>query len=175
MAKNFLTSAWLAVTLVVAALAMADVDDPASGASTRAVTSLAGQVEELVAHSKPAAWEMRRSCLYYALAGPYRVARNGRDAILWTGAVVYDPRTRARHPISPHAWLETASHFIDYSTLPRWGEVTVIPREQTATETTSVHAGITRVLLFHRPGDSALIDYLDTHRARFDRIVNDED
>ena len=175
MAKNFLTSAWLAVTLVVAALAMADVDDPASGASTRAVTSLAGQVEELVAHSKPADWEMRRSCLYYALAGQYLLARNGIDAILWTGAVVYDPRTRARHPISPHAWLETASHFIDYSTLPRWGEVTVIPREQTATETTSVHAGITRVLLFHRPGDSALIDYLDTHRARFDRIVNDED
>ena len=175
MAKNFLTSAWLAVTLVVAALAMADVDDPASGASTRAVTSLAGQVEELVAHSKPADWEMRRSCLYYALAGQYLLARNGIDAILWTGAVVYDPRTRARHPISPHAWLETASHFIDYSTLPRWGEVTVIPREQTATEKTGVHAGITRVLLFHRPGDSALIEYLDTHRARFGRIVNGED
>jgi hypothetical protein len=173
--NNFFTSAWLAMALVAAALSMADVDDPASDASARAATSLAEEVEELVAHSKPAGWEMRRSCLYYALAGQYLLARNGIDAILWTGAVVYHPETRARHPISPHAWLETASHFIDYSTLPRWGEVTVIPREQTATEKTGVHAGITRVLLFHRPGDSALIEYLDTHRARFGRIVNGED
>ncbi|MFZ0791053.1 MAG: lasso peptide biosynthesis protein [Chromatiaceae bacterium] len=139
--------------------------------SSDAVASVAPEVELLVARTKPMGWEMKRACLYYAFAGQHLLERQGIAASLWVGAVVFAPATIAAHPISPHAWLETSTDFIDFSTLPRWGEVTVIPHELVASERSEVKPGATGVLVLRTPENPRLLGYLTAHRARFERLV----
>jgi hypothetical protein len=136
--------------------------------------SLAPEVEWTVARTKPTHWERRRSCLYYALAGQLLLALQGVPTALWFGSVVYAPGTTAAYPIDPHAWLETPAGFVDYATLPRWGVVTVIPRELVATTPREVRPGVTRVLTQRWPSDAALRGYLSTHRSRFEHILRRE-
>jgi hypothetical protein len=136
------------------------------------VRSLGSAVEQMAARTKPAHWEMRRACLYYALAGQALLARRGIATSLRVGAVIYAPGTAAAHGISPHAWLETPSLFIDYSTLPRWGEVSVIPRARVAPAPAAVEPGVTGVLTRLRPADADLRGYLSAHRARFRRMLS---
>jgi hypothetical protein len=88
--------------------------------------------------------------------------------------VVYDPGTAASHQIWPHAWIETASHFIDFSALPRWGTVKVIPRHLVARTPWEVRPGTTRVLALPRVEDLGLVTYLAFHRQRFDRRAKGE-
>jgi hypothetical protein len=136
--------------------------------------SLAPEVEWAVARTKPLHWERRRACLYYALAGQGLLARLDVPATLRFGSVVYAPGTPAAYPIDPHAWLETPTGFVDYATLPRWGAVTVIPRELVATTPWEVRPGVTRVLAQRWPEDAALRGYLATHRSRFEHILRRE-
>jgi len=140
-------------------------------ASTEILTGLASDVEQMVARTKPIHWEARRSCLYYAFAGQRLLARQGIAASLWVGTIVYDPGTPAAYPITPHAWLETADEFIDYSTLPRWGKVTVIPHQWVASKQSDVDPGVTRVLVLRFPEDLDILGYLTVHRARFEHMA----
>lgn len=136
------------------------------------VRSLAPAVEQMVVRTKPAEWEMCRACLYYAFAGRTLLARHGIMASLRIGAVIYAPGTEAAHGISPHAWLETPSHFIDYSTLPRWGEVSIIPRARVAHTPEAVQPGVSRVLTRLRPADPDLLGYLSSHGGRFELMLS---
>lgn len=158
----------LLVGLVVATDASAD---PAFAGPSLVMTAgaLAGPVERLAVRTKPADWQARRSCLYYALAGQYLLARAGIDARLRVGQVVFAPGTAAAHRIRPHAWLETPTHFIDYATLPRWGMVVIIPRSRVAYSPADIQRGRTGVLVRHRPPDADLLSHLAEHRTRFNR------
>ena len=132
-------------------------------APTEVVRGLSTAVEASVASTRPPYWPMRRACLYYAMAGQALLADHGIAARLRVGQVVYWPGTAAAHPIAPHAWLETGTDFIDYATLPRWGEVAVIPRDLVATEPAAVVPGATRVLAISAELDGPLALYLDHH------------
>ncbi|MGE5155153.1 MAG: hypothetical protein ACM3ST_14200 [Bdellovibrio bacteriovorus] len=176
MAKGILVAACLWGALAIPASAAFATDGAIRGIGPAAttVTALASAVERLVERSKPAEWALRRACLYYAFAGQHLLLQRGIVASVWVGAVVYDPETAASHEIWPHAWLETATHFIDYAALPRWGEVRVIPHHLVARSPSEVRPGVTRVLALQRVEDLDLVTYLAAHRARFDRIVQGE-
>ena len=169
MSKNSLITLWLGLTFLFLAVTVSasQRDD-----ETAIVNALDAEVEALVARSKPVEWGMKHACLYYAVAGQYLLAKQGIDAALWVGAVIYYPGTSRHHEISPHAWLETNHYFIDYSTLPRWGKTMIIPHNRVASDPERVNPGFARVLALHRPVDYDLIDYLAEHRARFERIVS---
>jgi hypothetical protein len=182
-AKGLRVAALLCAALAIPAaaaddaIAAAAADDAiaGAGADVGTVASLAAEVERLVERAKPDDWALRRACLYYAFAGQHLLARQGISASVWVGAVVYDPGTYASHPIWPHAWLETATHFIDYAALPRWGTVRVLPHHLVARTPAEVRPGSTRVLALRRIEDLDLIAYLRFHRKRFDRIVRGDD
>jgi hypothetical protein len=164
----------LCAALAVSAGAAAEGEGARADTDANGIASLASAVEALVERSKPAEWALRRSCLYYAFAGQDLLARRGISASVWVGAVVYDPGTAASHQIWPHAWLETATHFIDFSALPRWGTVKVIPRHLVARRPWEVRPGTTRALALPRVEDAQLVAYLALHRERFDRKVKGE-
>jgi hypothetical protein len=131
------------------------------------VNVLAPQIESLAAQTRPPDWKLLHSCLYYALAGQYLLARHGIESRLESGAIQYNPATPARHGIDPHVWLETRTHLIDCATLPRWGEVTVIPRARVATHRDEVVPGVTRALVVERYRDPEQLARISGHRARF--------
>ena len=133
--------------------------------------SHAAAVEQMVARTKPQDWKMRHACLYYAFAAQTLLARDGIATSLRVGAVIYRPGTATAHGISPHAWLETPGYFIDYSTLPRWGEVSLIPRQRVAAAPAEVEPGVTAVLTRLRPADADLRRYLAAHRMRFQSML----
>jgi hypothetical protein len=139
----------------------------ASGAPTDVIHALAGAVEASVARTRPPHWPRKRACLYYALAGQALLAQQGIPAMLRVGRVVYRPGTASAHPIAPHAWLETADHFIDYAMLPRRGAVAVIATERLATHPAHVLPGVTRVLALAAEPDESLGLYLGHHYRRF--------
>jgi hypothetical protein len=145
----------------------ADSAEPSTRWLSDTVTALTPQIESLAARTRPADWALLRSCLYYALAGQYLLARQGVATRLESGAVMYDPSTPRRHGIHPHVWLVSRTHFIDCATLPRWGVVTVIPLSLVARHPVDVIPGVTRVLIVGRRSDPEYLDYLDDHRARF--------
>jgi hypothetical protein len=174
-AKGILVATFLWAALAITAVAAADGAVARAGTDAGTVTSLAPDVERLVERTKPNHWALRRACLYYAFAGQHLLAQQGIPASVWVGAVVYDPRTAASHQIWPHAWLETATHFIDYSALPRWGTVKVIPLHLAARGPSDVRPGTTRVLALRRVDDMDLVAYLAFHRERFDRMVKGDD
>jgi hypothetical protein len=130
--------------------------------------ALTPEIETLAANSRPADWALLRSCLYYALAGQYLLAREGVATRLESGAVMYNPSSARRHGIDPHVWLESRTHFIDCATLPRWGVVTLVPRSLVAEHPGDVIPGVTRVLVVARYRDRQQRAFLDAHRARFD-------
>lgn len=171
MAKGILGAVLLCAALAIPGVAEVDGTLAQAGSFVSTVTSLAQDVERLVGRTKPDDWALRRACLYYAFAGQHLLARQGISASVWVGAVVYDPGIAASHQIWPHAWLETATHFIDYSALPRWGTVRVIPGHRVARSPVEVRPGRTRVLALRRIEDLDLIAYLRFHRERFDRVV----
>jgi len=144
---------------------------PGDGPQVSRLTALAPVVEQAAARTRPATWPLKRACLYYALAGQYLLARAGIDTTLHIGTVIYDPQTPAAHRISPHAWLETAHHFVDYATLPRRGQVTVIGLGQVAADEADVMPGQTRVLALGEPDNPQLHAYVAVHRARFLRLM----
>jgi len=173
-ARGLRVAAFVCAALAVSVGVAANGEDFQAGTDVNGIASLAFAVERLVERSKPAEWALRRSCLYYAFAGQHLLARQGISASLWVGAVVYDPGTAASHQIWPHAWLETATHFIDFSALPRWGTVKVIPRHLVAWGPWEVRPGTTRVLALPRVEDLQVVAYLAFHRQRFDRRVKGE-
>lgn len=132
---------------------------------------LAPAIEALTERTTPANWELLHACLYYALAGQYILAGRGIPACLKGGAVLYYPDTPLHHDIKPHVWLETDTHFIDCSALPRWGYIADIPRQQVARNPASVIPGVTRVLILEERNDPEFLDHVATHRARFERIL----
>jgi hypothetical protein len=174
-AKGILIGVLLYGAFAIPFAAAADGAVPGAGADSGTVTFLAPEVERLVERTKPDDWALRRACLYYAFAGQHLLAQHGIAASVWVGAVVYDPGTAASHQIWPHAWLETATDFIDYSALPRWGTVKVIPRRLVARSPAEVRPGRTRVLALRRIEDLDLVAYLRFHRERFDRILKGDD
>lgn len=131
------------------------------------VDALAAEVESMAAQTRPPHWPLKRSCLYYALAGQVLLAQHGVKAVLRVGAVDYFPGTPLAHPIDPHVWLETDTYFIDYATLPRCGRVTHIPRDRLATAPEEVRPGMTSVLGVGAEPDRALTLYLRHHALRF--------
>lgn len=157
------------VLLLPARAAVADVQYTAGLGET--VTSLAEPVESLVAATRPLEWPELHACLYYALAGQHLLAEKGIATRLVQGTVVYGPYTAGQHEINPHMWLETATHVIDYATLPRWGEVSFIPRSLVALSAREVEPGLTRVLVLARRGSRAERHFIRMHRARFERAL----
>jgi len=139
---------------------------PAS-AAIEVIAALAPAVEATAAATRPRHWPMKRACLYYALAGQALLARQGIATRLRLGRVVYRPGTAAAHPIAPHAWLESATHFIDYAALPRWGQVAIIPTPMTAAAVAVVAPGSTRVLAIPDAPDVRLWRDLSHHRRCF--------
>jgi len=143
--------------------------------STRQLTALldhlAPAIEALTERTTPANWELLHACVYYALAGQYILARRGIPTRLKGGAVLYYPDTPLHHDIKPHVWLETDTHFIDCSALPRWGYIAVIPLQQLARNPASVIPEMTRLLILEERNDPEFLDHVATHRARFDRIL----
>ena len=135
------------------------------------VNALALDIEILAAYTRPAQWEMLRSCIYYALAGQYLLARRGVATRLEAGAIMYNPKTPQRHGIDPHIWLESPTHLIDCATLPRRGGVTVIPLSLVAQHDAGVIPGVTRALIVDRYRYPAYLDYLAGHRARFAEVL----
>jgi len=133
------------------------------------LAAVAGEVEDTAARTRPSNWPLRRACLYYALAGQYVLARQGIPSSLRLGTVVYGPGGPSAHRISPHAWLETATHFVDYATLPRWGRPTIVSRQQVATAIAQVEPGRTAVLALTEPIAGPMRGYLAVHRARLAR------
>jgi len=133
------------------------------------LAAVAGEVEDTAARTRPSNWPLRRACLYYALAGQYVLARQGIPSSLRQGTVVYGPGGPSAHRISPHAWLETATHFVDYATLPRWGRPTIVSRQQVATAMAQVDPVNTAVLALREPIVGPMRGYLAVHRARLAR------
>ena len=143
--------------------------------STRQLTALMDHLapanEALTERTTPANWELQHACLYYALAGQYILAGRGIPACLKGGAVLYNPDTPLHHDIKPHVWLETDTHFIDCSALPRWGYIAVIPLQQVARNPASVIPEMSRLLILEERNDPVFLDHVATHRDRFDRIL----
>jgi hypothetical protein len=135
------------------------------------LAAVAGEVEDTAARTRPSNWPLRRACLYYALAGQYVLARKGIPSSLRRGTVVYAPGGPSAHRISPHAWLETATHFVDYATLPRWGRPTIVSRQQVATAIAQVEPGDTAVLALSEPIVGSMRGYIAVHRARLARQI----
>lgn len=131
------------------------------------IDGLADEVEWIAARTRPPHWPLKRSCLYYALAGRALLAHYGIDARLRVGAVDYCPGTASHHAIEPHAWLQTDTYFIDYATLPRCGQATRLPRNRVATDPMDVRPGVTRVLVLADAPTRALMFYLRHHSDRF--------
>jgi hypothetical protein len=138
--------------------------DDAVGASARA---LGPAVEQLAVRTKPVHWPRKRACLYYALAGQSLLAAYGIPSALYVGDVIYAPGTRLCHPIEPHAWLRTATHFVDFATLPRWGRVTVLPAARIAGAYADVVPGRSAVLTLPHASNPRLNAYLRYHAKRF--------
>ncbi|MGB7930912.1 MAG: hypothetical protein WCH04_01570 [Gammaproteobacteria bacterium] len=138
---------------------------------TALMDRLAPAIEALTERTTPANWELLHACLYYALAGQYILARRSIITRLKGGALLYYPDTPAHHDIKPHVWLETDTHFIDCSTLPRWGYIAVIPLQQVARSPASVIPEMTRLLILEERNDPEFLDYVARHRARFERIL----
>jgi len=138
---------------------------------TALMDQLAPAIEALTERTTPANWELLHACVYYALAGQYILARRGIPTRLKGGAVLYYPDTPLHHNIKPHVWLETDTHFIDCSALPRWGYIAVIPLQQVARNPASVIPEMTRLLILEDRNDPEFLDHVATHRARFDRIL----
>lgn len=132
-----------------------------------AVRAIGPAVERLAARTKPLHWERRHACLYYALAGQRLLAGQGIRSTLYFGDVLYAPGTRACHAIRPHAWLQTAGYFIDYATLPRSGEVTVLAAARVAHSPTEVEPGRTAVLAVPQRTSPRLEAFLRYHAKRF--------
>lgn len=157
--------------LLYAAFTQAREAAPGSAAEIARIQSQAADVEALVALTKPADWAPIHSCLYYAMAGQYLLARQGVSARLVVGTVIYRPHAAGQHRINPHAWLETGSYLIDPSALPRWGEITVIPLRLVARRFTDIRPGFTALLTIRRQTSPELRDYLAVHRAHFMRAL----
>ena len=138
---------------------------------TALMNRLAPAIEALTERTTPANWELLHACIYYALAGQYILARRGILTRLKGGAVLYYPDTPLHHDIKPHVWLETGTHFIDCSALPRWGFIAVIPLQQVARDPASIIPEMTRLLILEERYDPEFLDHAATHRARFDRIL----
>ena len=134
---------------------------------------LAPAIEALTRRTKPADWELLHACLYYALAGQYILAGRGVPTRLRGGAVLYYPDTPLHHPIKPHVWLETGTHFIDCSALPRWGYIAVIPLQEVARNPASVVPGVSRLLILEERNDPEFLGYVARHRARFEHILRE--
>nr|WP_200347906.1 lasso peptide biosynthesis B2 protein [Halochromatium glycolicum] len=134
---------------------------------TDTIQALSVAVEAMAASTRPRYWPLKRACLYYALAGQVLLAEQGISAQLRVGRVVYHPGTARAHAIAPHVWLETATHFIDYATLPRWGQVTIIPRDRVAVVPAEVVPGGSRVLAARAEVDDGLRLYLNHHNRQF--------
>jgi hypothetical protein len=158
----------LTVTLggVSICAAAASPADPAQ--QTDVIDALSAAVDATVSATRPPLWPMKRACLYYAIAGQALLAEHGIPARLRLGRVVYWPGTAWRHPIVPHAWLETSTYFIDYAMLPRCGRTAVIPLQRVATSPPAVVAGVTPVLAIAAEIDAPMAQYLNHHRRRFD-------
>lgn len=157
----------LALSFDPAAQSNAVCSSTGSADATQCISALGREVESVAARTRPPHWPMKRSCLYYALAGRAILARHGINATLRVGAVDYFPGTPWEHPIDPHAWLETETHFIDYATLPRCGQVSLIPRDRVANQPEAVRPGVTQVLTLPSEPDRALTTYLRHHARRF--------
>jgi hypothetical protein len=134
---------------------------------------LAPEIETLTERTTPADWELLHACVYYALAGQYILARRGIRTRLKGGAVLYCPDTPLHHNIKPHVWLETGTHFIDCSALPRWGYIAVIPLQLVARTPAEVIPDVTRLLILEDRNDPEFLDHVATHRARFNRILQE--
>lgn len=132
-------------------------------------------VAAVAARTRPLHWPMRRACLYYAITGQALLAEQGIAAHLLVGRVVYWPGTAAEHAIDPHAWLETASEFVDYAMLPRSGRTAILPLEGVAALPSAVIPGVTRVLAIEAEPSNALHRYLSHHCRRFHRAQVDSE
>jgi hypothetical protein len=132
---------------------------------------LAPGIEALTERAMPRDWQLLHGCLYYALAGQYLLARYGIGTELKGGTVVYFPTSPLHHRIKPHVWLETASHYIDCSALPRWGYIVVLPLRQVAHDQALIMPGLTEVLILEERDDPEFADYVAEHRGRFERIL----
>jgi hypothetical protein len=169
--QRILIAAAVALGAALASMPIGAATAPSTDALDGHVFAIAADVEQAAARTRPPSWPLKRACLYYALAGQHLLARRGIDAALRIGTVVYDPGTTAAHRISPHAWLETASHLVDYAMLPRRGRPTLVPLGQVARDTAGVVPGRTRVLALTDPDNRQLRAYLAVHRARFARLM----
>lgn len=132
---------------------------------------LAPEVEALTQRAIPTGWQLLHGCLYYALAGQYLLARYGIDTQLKGGTVVYFPTSPLHHRIKPHVWLETVSHYIDFSALPRWGYTVVLPMRAVAHDSASILPGLTEVLILEERNDPQFSSYVSRHRARFENVL----
>jgi hypothetical protein len=132
---------------------------------------LAPEVEALTERAIPHDWQLLHGCLYYALAGQYLLTRCGISTRLKGGTVVYFPTSPLHHRIKPHVWPETASHYIDFSALPRWRYVVVLSLETVAPNPASILPGLTEALILEERNDAEFDDYVSRHRARFERTL----
>lgn len=160
---------------VASGAGVAATDDPsvARARDSAFIRALGPGIETLVARTKPAGWTFEHSCLYYALAGQYLLARHGISSRLHVGTVIYEPYTPYQHRISPHAWLETATYLVDYASLPRRGETSVIPLPLVTHQMGEIKPAITRVLAVRRQPDAQLERYIEKHHACFERALRD--
>ncbi|MGD2084288.1 MAG: hypothetical protein PVF91_15105, partial [Chromatiales bacterium] len=99
--------------------------------------------------------------------GQRLLAARGITTALRLGTIVYAPGTAARHPIHPHVWLESGTHLIDFSTLPRWGKPTVVPLARVTRSPRRPMPGAAQVLTLLEPCDEPCLGWLAEHRARF--------
>jgi hypothetical protein len=132
---------------------------------------LAPGIEALTERAMPRDWQLLHGCLYYALAGQYLLARHGINTRLEGGTVVYFPTSPLHHRIRPHVWLETTTHYIDCSALPRWGFIVVLPLREVARDAASIVPELTEVLILEKRDDPEFDDYVAGHRARFEGIL----
>ena len=132
---------------------------------------LAPGIEALTERALPHDWQLLHGCLYYALAGQSLLTRYGIGTRLEGGTVVYFPTSPLHHRINPHVWLETASHYIDCSALPRWEYIVVLPLREVARNQALIMPGLTEVLILEERDDPEFIDYVAAHRARFERVL----
>jgi hypothetical protein len=132
---------------------------------------LAPEVQALTERAIPYGWQLLHGCVYYALAGQYLLTRFGISTRLKGGAVVYFPTSPLRHRIKPHAWLENTNHYIDFSALPRWGFVVVLPLQTVARNSASILPGLTEVLILEERNDAGFDDYVSRQRNRFERSL----
>jgi hypothetical protein len=139
----------------------------ASPTQTSTIQSLREAVAAAAAATRPRHWPLRHACLYYAMAGQTLLARHGIPATLRVGRVVYRPGSPTAHPINPHVWLDTGTHFVDYALLPRCNEVAVVPAGLVATHPAQVVPGVTPVLAITTDHEASMELYLRHHYRRF--------